>query len=256
MMTFRRWWDKNGMKAIGAGVILAIAGVAIPSQSGTIFEIYHNLSQPFNTSIGRGDRLNSAQISQLRSEIDELKRQNHQLKQLLGDKALPSQGVLAPVVLRSADNWWQQVTVGKGSADGVEVGSIAMGIGGVVGRVTHTTPHTSRILLASDPSSRIGVLIANSRSMGSIRGARGNRAILQFFDKRPTVKVGDTVMTSVLSQLFPPGLPVGKVVEINLNKAPAPEAIVELSAPFADLEWIAIHPQQSQPNNLDLPTSK
>jgi rod shape-determining protein MreC len=256
MFTLRRWWDKNGGKAIGSGVIIAIAALVIPTQSGAIFELYHTLSQPFNTSVGRGDRLNNAQIAQLRAESEELKRQNQQLKQLLGDKALPSQGILAPIVLRSPDNWWQQITVGKGSKDGVKVNDIALGIGGLVGRVTQVTPHTSRILLASDPNSRMGVLIARSRSMGFVRGARGDRAILQFFDKLPDVKPGDTVMTSALSQLFPPGLPVAKVMEVNLKKAPAPEAIVEFTAPFSDLEWVAIHPPHEKPESLDLPASK
>jgi rod shape-determining protein MreC len=145
-------------------------------------------------------------------------------------------------VLRSADNWWQQVTIGKGSADGIAVDHIVVGIGGVVGRIISVSPHTSRVLLVSDPTSRMGVLISRTRNMGILQGTRANRAVLQFFDKRPTVEKGDVVATSAVSQLFPTGLAVGRIIETNLNKSPAPEAIVEFTAPLGYLEWVTVHP--------------
>jgi rod shape-determining protein MreC len=148
---------------------------------------------------------------------------------------------LAPILLRSADNWWQQVTIGRGSVDGIAIDHIVVGIGGVVGRVISVSPHTSRVLLVSDPNSRIGVLISRTRNMGILQGTRTNQAVLQFFDKRPTVKKGDIVATSAVSRLFPTGLAVGKVIEANLNKSPAPEAIIEFTAPLANLEWVTVH---------------
>ena len=78
--------------------------------------------------------------------------------------------------------------------------------------------------------------------MGILQGTRANQAVLQFFDKRPTIKKGDMVSTSAVSQLFPTGLAVGRVVETNLNKSPAPEAIVEFTAPLGYLEWVTVHP--------------
>jgi rod shape-determining protein MreC len=82
--------------------------------------------------------------------------------------------------------------------------------------------------------------------MGYIQGNndRSDRLVMQFFDKTPDVKVNDTVVTSNVSQLYPGGLVVGKIVQVDLAKVPAPEAIVKLTAPINALEWLQIYPGQ------------
>jgi rod shape-determining protein MreC len=243
MFTLRRWWDKNALKLAGFGTVIGGTYLLLQTQNALVFEAYNALVQTFQPKTGQVDSLKTAQVEQLQNELQELKNQNQQLKQLGNySAAVPTKGVLAPLVLRSADNWWQQVTIGKGSADGIAVDHIVVGIGGVVGRVISVSPNTSRVLLVSDPNSRMGVLISRTRNMGILQGTRADRAVLQFFDKRPTVKKGDVVATSAVSQLFPTGLAVGRVVETNLNKSPAPEAIVEFTAPLAYLEWVTVHP--------------
>jgi rod shape-determining protein MreC len=243
MFTLRRWWDKNALKLAGFGTVIGGTYFLLQTQNAIVFEAYNALSQTFQPKTGQIDSLKNAQVEQLQNELQELKNQNQQLKQLGSySAAVPTKGVLAPIVLRSADNWWQQVTIGRGSADGIAVDQIVVGIGGVVGRIISVSPHTSRVLLVSDPNSRIGVLVSRTRNMGILQGTRANQAVLQFFDKRPTVKKGDIIATSAVSQLFPTGLAVGRVVETNLNKSPAPEAIVEFTAPLGYLEWVTVHP--------------
>lgn len=242
MFTLRRWWDKNALKLAGFGTVIGGTYLLLQTQSALVFEAYNALSQPF-TQARQIDEIKTARVEQLQNELQELKNQNQQLKQLANYSAtVPNQGILAPIVLRSADNWWQQVVIGRGSADGIALDYIVVGTGGVVGRVVSVSPHTSRVLLVSDPNSRIGVLVSQTRNMGILTGTRNNRSVLQFFDKRPMVKKGDVVATSAVSQLFPTGLAVGRVMEINLNKSPAPEAIVEFTAPLAALEWVTVHP--------------
>jgi rod shape-determining protein MreC len=243
MFTLRRWWDKNALKLAGFGTVIGGAYIMLQTQPSLVFEAYHALSQPFQTGARQTDDLKTAQVQQLQNELQELTNQNQHLKQLASySTAVPTKGILAPIVLRSADNWWQQVVIGRGSADGIALDQIVVGVGGVVGRIISVSPHTSRVLLISDPSSRIGVLISRSRNMGILQGTRTDRAVLQFFDKRPQVKKGDVVSTSIVSRLFPTGLAVGRVVEINLDKSPAPEAIVEFTAPLGALEWVTVHP--------------
>jgi rod shape-determining protein MreC len=243
MFTLRRWWDKNALKLAGFGTVIGGTYLLLQTQNALVFEAYNAIAQILQPKTGQVDLLKNAQVEQLQNELQELKNQNQQLKQLGSySAAMPTKGVLAQLVLRSADNWWQQVTIGKGSADGIAVDHIVVGIGGVVGRVISVSPHTSRVLLVSDPNSRMGVLISRTRNMGILQGTRADRAVLQFYDKRPTVKKGDVVATSAVSQLFPAGLAVGRVVETNLNKSPAPEALVEFTAPLGYLEWVTVHP--------------
>ncbi|WP_310426684.1 rod shape-determining protein MreC [Chamaesiphon sp. VAR_48_metabat_135_sub] len=243
MFTLRRWWDKNALKLAGFGTVIGVTYLVLQTQNALVFEAYNALSETFQPKARQIDSLKTARVEQLQNELQELKNQNQQLKQLAGYSAsVPNKGILAPILLRSADNWWQQVVIGRGSSDGIAIDHIVVGIGGVVGRVVSVSPHTSRVLLVSDPNSRMGVLISRTRNMGILQGTRTNQAVLQFFDKRPLVKKGDVVSTSAVSQLFPTGLAVGRVIETNLNKSPAPEAIVEFTAPLGNLEWVTVHP--------------
>ncbi|PSB13761.1 rod shape-determining protein MreC [filamentous cyanobacterium CCP1] len=243
MYALRRWWDRNGLRLGMVSLALIVAWAIRETQGAAVLELYRGLNRPFVGDVPPEQQIENTRILELEQRLVELESQNRQLQELLGYvDTNPSEGVVAPVIGRSADHWWQQVILGRGSRDGIQVGFIVSGNGGIVGRITHVTPNTSRVLLISDPTSQVGVTISRSRFMGYIRGQSANRVVMEFFDKVPDVQPGDVVSTSSYSQLFPPGLPVGIVESVNLNKSPAPEAVVELSVPISSLEWVMVSP--------------
>ena len=248
MYTLRRWWDRHRLQTVLAGMAIGCGLLIRQTGAAPLLEVYQLLTRPFQQGTSPGVLQNNAQTQELQQRLSELESQNQRLKELLGYvTAGKKTGVSAPVIGRSADHWWHQAILGRGSNEGVKVGHIVMAPGGVVGRVTATTPNTSRVLLLSDPSSRVGVTISRSRNMGYLRGQSANRAVMEFFDKVPDVRKGDVVSTSTFSQLFPAGLPVGRVESVNLSKSPAPEAVIELTAPISFLEWSVIYPHVQQP---------
>jgi len=253
MYTLRRWWDRNGIRLglIAAAVIFSWA--IRQTQGAAVFELYQVLARPFSHSPAPTQKTVDPHTRELEQRLAELQSQNQQLQELVGYIAKqPGEGIVAPVIGRSPDHWWQQAILGRGQKDGIQVGSIAAN-GGIVGRVTQVTDHSSRVLLISDPTSQVGVTITRSRYMGYVRGQGANRVIMEFFDKVPDVRPGDVVTTSSISRRFPPGLPIGTVESVNLNKSPAPEAVIELSAPISHLEWVMVYaaPQAvADPTNL------
>jgi len=248
MFSVRRWWSQYGSQIIIIGLLLSTAGLIRQTQAVPIYELYYWLTRPFETAqANRETKLTNAKIQALEQQVLELQQQNQRLKELLGYKqnhSLPSK--TAPIIGRSADHWWKQVTIGAGSRDGVEEGDIVTGLGGLLGRVESVTPHASIVLLISDPNSRVGVIISRSRDMGFIRGQGDRTVVMQFFEKLPDVKVGDAVMTSPVSRLFPSGIPVGEVTALNLETSPAPEVTVELNVPIEDLEWVLVRNPESK----------
>jgi rod shape-determining protein MreC len=241
------------------GLALGAAWGIRQTQGAAIFELYQLLARPFvgTPAISATAPVESAdtpRVRQLEQQLTELESQNQRLQELLGyTEEHPKEGIVAPVVGRSPDHWWQQIILGRGQQDGIAVGAIAAGNGGIVGRVTQVTAHSSRVLLISDPTSQVGVTISRSRYMGYIRGQAANRVIMEFFDKVPDVRPGDVVATSTYSRLFSPGLPVGVIESVNLNKSPAPEAVIELSAPISHLEWVIVYKNpkaMAQPDTL------
>ncbi|HEY9823427.1 MAG TPA: rod shape-determining protein MreC [Candidatus Sericytochromatia bacterium] len=244
MFILRRWWDRHGIAIVLGGVTLSAAWLIRQTQGAALFETYQLMTRPFQLGPTPEERLTDARVRELQQRLVELESQNEKLKELLNyAKTQKVQGTAAPIVGRSADHWWQQVTLGRGSQNGIKVGYLVMGAGGLVGRVVSVTPNSSRVLLISDATSRVGAAISRSRSMGFMRGQGSNRAVLQFFDKVPDVRRGDVVSTSPVSQLFPPGLPLGRVESVNLDKSPAPEAVIELTAPITNLEWVIVYPE-------------
>ena len=244
MFALRRWWDKNALKA---GLVFLAIGTALgirQTNGALISEVYQLVSRPFQPSDRVEKSLEDAYLLELQERVIELESQNQKLRELIDyDKSSKLETTaMAAVIGRSADQWWQQITVNKGSADNVKVGDVATGPGGLVGRTIDVTPNTSRILLLSDPTSQIGVKVSRSRSTGFVQGDTDSEVTMQFFESEPDVKAGDVVVTSSFSRLFPQGIPVGRVASVDENNSPAPKAIVQLSVPLSNLEWVTIHP--------------
>ncbi|XZN99733.1 MAG: rod shape-determining protein MreC [Microcoleus sp.] len=249
--TLRRWWDLRLPIALLGLAVTAAWGVR-QTQGTAMFEVYNFVTRPFHANGSGQEQLILARTQELQTQVLELETQNQKLKELLnyvsGQK---KKGVVAPIIGRSADHWWQQVTLGRGSNDGIKTDFTVMGPGGLVGRVVSVTPNTSLVLLISDPTSQLGVAVTRTRHMGFLRGKGKNKAVMEFFDNVPNVKPGDVVSTSAFSQLFPASLPVGKVLSVDMNKTPAPEAMIEFSAPINSLEWAVVYPHSKETEKPD-----
>jgi rod shape-determining protein MreC len=242
MYSWRKWWGRYRVPLILVSLALGGAWFFRQTQGALILELYQQLSRPWQGNISQTERLTNARIAELQARLKEVETQNQQLRKLINyPKIAQSKGVVTPVIGRSADNWWQQLTVGRGEKDGIQVGDTVMAPGGLVGRVVATSGGSSRVLLISDRSSKVGSAVGRSRSMGFVRGEGGDRVVMEFFDKVPDVRPGDPIVTSAVSQLFPPGIPIGRVKSVNLQKDPAPEALIELNAPMGRLEWVVIY---------------
>jgi rod shape-determining protein MreC len=209
-------------------------------------DLYGTITRPLVDSSTKQDAITNAQVLELQERLVEIENQNQVLRNLVGiTSTSKSVGIIAPVIGRSPDQWWHQIILGRGQAEGVIENSIVMSRGGLVGRVTQVGSSTSRVLLLSDPASRVGVVVSRSRAMGFLRGQGSNRALLTFFEKEPDVKPGDVISTSTYSQLFPSSLPIGQIESVDYAKSPAPEAVITLTAPVNYLEWVTVHhPEQ------------
>ncbi|YAF98555.1 MAG: rod shape-determining protein MreC [Nodularia sp. CChRGM 3473] len=255
MVTVRRWWDRKLLQFGLLTVVVSSAWILRQTQGHLLLEMYQVMSRPLQmlqTGPSPEERLNDARFLELQTRIADLESQNQKLQSLLGyvqAAPLSSRPIPARVVGRSADHWWQQVTLNRGSNAGIQEGYIVKTDGGLVGLVENVTPNTSRVLLISDLKSQVGVTISRTSAKGVLRGDSSAEAVLEFYEKVPNVKVGDLVSTSTYSQRFPAGLPVGRIKSLDLKKLPASVARVELFPPILSLDWVAVYPK---PTNQEL----
>jgi rod shape-determining protein MreC len=243
MQSIRSWWGRYSLQMILVGLGLGAAWTLKQTQAEVLVETYRLLAQPFRSEYSSRQVLENSQVLELQYRITEIEQQNQNLRKLLKVKPFPKpDGIWAGVIGRSADAWWQQLIIDRGRNQGVNKGAIVLASGGLAGRVTNVYPNSSRVLLLSDPTAQVGVMISRTRNMGVMRGQEQNLGVLSFFERDPNVKLGDIVVTSPHSGLFPAGIPVGRVRSLNLNRQPSPEAIIEFSVPLGQLEYVKTLP--------------
>jgi len=249
MYPLRRWWTRYGLQTALVGGAIVASWVLRQTNGALIAEVYQFIVQPFKGQPSQAEVIASARVLELKSRIAELEGQNQALKELIDYvETSRQQGVAAPVIGYASDPWWQQITIGRGSRHGIEPGYIVTGPGGLVGRVITVTPNTSRVLTIADPSNSVGVTVSRSRHLGYMRGKSshsGMKAVMKFFERAPDVKPNDPITTSSVSEFYPPGIPVGRVESVDMNASPAPEAIIQISAPIHHLEWVVVSPGRS-----------
>jgi len=254
MFAVRRWWTRHALKVGMVTLAVSSAWLLRHNDGVILYEAYHWLTRPLQPGLSREQQFESSYILELQQRLVELENQNRVLQDLAAyQDTLPASTITAAVIGRGADHWWQHLVINRGSRDGIAEGYTVTGPGGLVGRVVAVSPNTARILMISDPTSRVGGKISRSRAMGVIRGQSNNRVVMEFFDKFPNVKTGDVVVTSSYSRLFPEDVPIGRVESIDLTKTPAPEATIQLSAPLPILEWVVIQPFEPL-ESVDIPT--
>lgn len=125
--------------------------------------------------------------------------------------------VTARVVGDQGSAFVRSVLVSVGSASGVAKGQAALTGVGLAGRVAEVGERIARVLLITDINSRIPVQVGPGREKAVLAGDNSPRPGLLYLLPDSTVKVGDRVVTSGHGGLFPAGLPVGEVVEVQEN---------------------------------------
>jgi len=240
---FYRWWQKYGRQVIW-GLISLILTWFIYRHQGFLFnELLYRLSPSWlsSPSFARQALYEQKTIQELSNKIETLESENQKLKQIVNYQEKYSANLIpARVIGRSPDAWWQIITIDVGSNDGVKRNQAVMSVGGLVGKISEVTSNTSRVLLVSDYNSRVGASLPRTGYQGFIKGQSTSIGLMEFYEKVSDVKVGDVVTTSNLSSIFPPDIPIGNIVAIDLNKSPAPEAEVEFTAPVDFLDWVLV----------------
>jgi rod shape-determining protein MreC len=220
-------------------LLLALVGVRL-SKGAFFADGYALLSRPFWPGSAQSEWLRSAQLLSDKAQLADLERDNSRLRQMLQLQRSSAGLVSAAVIARQPSGWWQQLELGKGALDGLSPGDAVLAPGGLIGRLESVTPTTARVTLLTDASSRLGVWVGRTRQHALLVGLGTPRPRLQFLEKDPGVRPGDVVSTSPASTLLPPNIPVGVVQSVNEQAVPAPDGLVQLSAPVDAVDWVQV----------------
>jgi rod shape-determining protein MreC len=174
-------------------------------------------------------REENARLLQWQQAALNLRSENNRLKSLLN--LAPESGasfVTAKVIANSGGTFVRSTLVNAGRIDGIVRGQAAITGEGLAGRVTEVGERASRVLLLTDLNSRVPVVIDGSRERAVLAGDNSDQPRLLYLGQKPSVRVGDRIVTSGHGGIFPPGLPVGVVASLE-NGIVRVEPFVELS---------------------------
>lgn len=166
----------------------------------------------------------------------QLEQENARLLDLNNVRLDPRLTYVTGVVLAdSGSPYRQSVLINVGARDGIIDGWAAMDGIGLVGRVSGVGERSSRILLLTDPSSRVPVTIQPSGQRGLIVGDNTLAPPIDFIENRDLVQAGDRVVTSGDGEVFPAGVLIGHVATDKGGRMR-----VRLSADYERLKFLRI----------------
>lgn len=165
-------------------------------------------------------------------------RENERLRQLLGFEP-PSGYRLMPaeVVSVSGGELPVSAVINRGGGEEVYLNQPVINQQGLIGRVSSLTDGFATVQLLTDPANRVASRVDRSREMGIVRYVPGRGMVLDNFPIFGDIAVGDTVLSSGLGGVYPPGLIVGIVTDVHRTEHAAfAEVAVDPAANFHSIE--------------------
>ncbi len=175
--------------------------------------------------------------------------------------------VPARVIARDPSVWFNTITINRGTSSGIAVNMPVVTAGGIVGRIITVSPWASQVMLITDEKAGAGAVVGQlgqSGALGSIKGRADLGAALiemRYVSGLEKVENGDYVMTTGQDGIYPPGLNVGRVVEVKSGTATtAHQILIQPGAQLDHLEEVAVllyrPPPRSVPEQSPQPTER
>lgn len=190
------------------------------------------LSWPLQAWTGSGDYLDGIasareRINALESRLNQQAAKSMRADQLAGENArlralLELQPTLnvhqqaAEVLYEAPDPYSHKLFIDQGSRHGVLDGSPVITEAGVLGQVTRTYLLSAEVTLLVDKDAAIPVLNVRTQHRSAAFGSGEDGGMeLRFVAAADDVKPGDLLTTSGVDGIYPPGLPVAKVLQVD-----------------------------------------
>lgn len=187
-------------------------------------------------------RKRGAELMLENSELKEALLENQRLRKLL-DFKLQSQLALtsAKVIGKQESGFVNSIILDVGKADNIVKDMAIVTAQGLVGKIFRVAENHSTAELLLDRNFRVGAMVQRSRVGGIIKWIEGDKVIMSEVPKRSDIKPGDVVITSGLSSIFPGGLKIGKIENIEEERQGLFMKIsVEPAVDFTKLEEVFI----------------
>lgn len=233
-----------------------VVGDIISPVQGFMYRVATSVSQFFQSISERHQLLEQyealkervTQLEQQQLEMDEVIRENQRLKRLLDFKEEKDHFTVEGVRItgKNPGNWFNTMTINKGSNHGVTVNMAVINDRGLVGRVIDVGGNWATVRTIIDGQSSVSAIIERTRDNGMVKGNNtltfedGLCRMINLPLDSDVVK-GDRVITSGLGEIFPKGIPIGEVIEVlDEERDMYKTAIIRPNVDFMRLEEVLV----------------
>jgi rod shape-determining protein MreC len=208
LMTLNDPFNIRGMK------ILVLQAMNMVKAIEYKFTYWHNLEQE-NSNL----RQQLLEVSIENQRIQESMLENIRLRRLLKFKEENKiNAVAANVIGFGQEQTIRSLILDVGTNEGINKNMVVVTEKGLVGKILQAEPEQSQAQILMDRNALVSVRLQKSRETGVV-GWSGNLWLdLNYIPKDIVVEVGELVITSGLSQIYPEGIKVGVVGEVEENK--------------------------------------
>lgn len=246
MVADARWKVTQPLRAVVATVLQPVQEALLtPSRGWAGASLYFSGLDEARQMQGRAQRLVTAQSERV-MRMSQLERENARLRELLTLRPRIEVSTSAAEILYDApDPFTRKVVIDQGSSQGVVLGAPVIDESGVLGQVTRVYPLTSEVTLVTDKDAAVPVVNVRTQQRGVAYGTPQARGMeLRFMAGNADVQAGDVLQTSGLDGVYPAGLPVATVKQVDrrADSAFARIALSPLSHPDSTRHVLLLEP--------------
>lgn len=149
------------------------------------------------------------------------------------------------IIGKDPGNWYNVFVINKGTKDGITADMVLTSAGGVVGKITETGFTYSKAQSILDNRSSVAAMSLRTGDLGVVRGdyylMNDGLCRMEYIDVKSQIMKGDEIVTSHLSDIYPPGLTLGYVKEIVTDTNGLTKyAIIQPQVDFKHLDTLLI----------------
>ena len=241
---------EKAFKDVGT-VVLKVVSAPFNFAHDKIDEIIekNNIYEKYKELQNKEEQVDSviAQNENLQSEIDKLKA-TLELNTILSDKVYLN----ATVVSRNIGYWYNELTIDKGSKNGIEKGMAVVVPQGLIGQITKVSNYSSTVKLLSNENmnDKISVKIKTKDDyvygLISMYDSKSNTYTVEGISENVNITKGADVITTGMGTIFPSGLMVGKVKKVTTDNFDLSKVVeVESAVNFDDLDYVTVLKRKS-----------
>lgn len=249
--------------------LMEIAALAMLRRSSSLQDIWINRASHWTMAILWGHQENIRNHFRLQEINDALAEENFRLRQELlnyrTEETAPEacnlekisgfRYIPASIVKISRNSQHNYIILDKGREDGIVPLSGIITSDGVIGIIDAVGKRYSYGITLMNNNVSISARVKSSGLMGPIvwDGTRTDGAVLKDIPLHFDVNPGDTIVTSGISTIFPPDIPLGVAGESRLVNGSLHYASVRLFQDFASLKYVTIveNMDREEINGLD-----